>query len=84
MGLGKTIEVLGLILKDKAAEGKRRKGLTLVVSPLSLISQWEREIKTKTQKLKGFVYYGVSFDGDARSYRRGGGVRSCFHLSSAL
>lgn len=60
-GLGKTVMLLALILKYKEkqqAEGSTAKRLpTLVVAPLSLITQWEEEIKTKTS-LSCRVCYG--------------------------
>lgn len=63
MGLGKTVMLLALILKYKEkqqAEGNIRRNLpTLVVAPLTLIAQWEEEIKTKTS-LSCRVCYGDS------------------------
>jgi len=57
MGLGKTVMLLSLILKSKESGesnlskntgGFNMNKTTLIVTPLSLISQWEEEIKSKT------------------------------------
>jgi hypothetical protein len=86
MGLGKTVMLLALILKDKelsemkgspedtmdddkVAEGwadkKQRRATTLVVAPLSLVSQWEEELITKTG-LTHRVYYADTAKGGIR------------------
>jgi len=61
MGLGKTVMLLALICKYKETvqnESKTKKHRpTLVVAPLSLISQWEEEINTKSS-LSCLVCYG--------------------------
>ena len=60
--------LLALILKHKEmqqVEGKRAENSpTLVVAPLSLITQWEEEIKTKTS-LSCRVWYGDQAKGKA-------------------
>jgi len=69
MGLGKTVMLLSLIAKVKETEegigvnptiegGERKCGLstTLIVAPLSLLSQWKDEVDTKTC-LASYVYY---------------------------
>ncbi|KAL8836619.1 MAG: hypothetical protein Q9170_002842 [Blastenia crenularia] len=48
MGLGKTIQALALMVARKSQDPRRK--TTLIVAPLALMKQWEREIKTK---LKG-------------------------------
>lgn len=55
MGLGKTVMLLALLLKSK--QEHEEKGITLVVAKLSLLPQWEQEIKTKTGLIP-LVYYG--------------------------
>jgi SNF2 family DNA or RNA helicase len=63
MGLGKTVMLMGLILKQKAEyaqkndTGAKGPSTTLVVAKLSLLSQWEDEIRSKTT-LSHYVYYG--------------------------
>jgi DNA repair protein RAD5 len=57
MGLGKTVMLLALICQSKEQEEKDKHGTTLVVAPLSLLAQWERELETKTS-LSYCVHYG--------------------------
>lgn len=62
MGLGKTVMLMGLILQRKAELAQTKgKGptATLVVAKLSLLPQWEEEIRSKTN-LTYYVYYGGS------------------------
>ncbi|KAI9743819.1 MAG: hypothetical protein M1818_002553 [Claussenomyces sp. TS43310] len=58
MGLGKTISALALIL-SRPSDDRARK-TTLIIGPVALIRQWEREIKTKTKadhSLSTFVFH---------------------------
>lgn len=59
MGLGKTIQTIGLIVSTMA-KGDEKKRMTLIVTPLALIHQWVEEIKTKTEanKLKVLKHHG--------------------------
>ncbi len=66
MGLGKTVMLLALILKSKEEQHQvpERSNLspptataTLVIAKLSLLPQWESELKTKTN-LTYRIYYG--------------------------
>lgn len=59
MGLGKTVMLLALILKEKEEVQKNntQTGATLIIAPLSLVAQWEEEISTKTS-LTYSVHYG--------------------------
>lgn len=57
MGLGKTISTLALILTRKS---ESRPKTNLIVGPVSLVRQWEEEIKMKTKpshRLSAFVYH---------------------------
>lgn len=59
MGLGKTIEAMALMVA-RPSEDRSRKS-TLIVAPVALMKQWEKEIDTKLKrghKLKVFVYHG--------------------------
>ena len=87
MGLGKTVMLMALIMKDKELGDKKdleddgevmvvdeddsadkklparkESGTTLVVAPLSLVTQWEEELATKTN-LNHRVYYAESAKG---------------------
>ena len=60
MGLGKTISSLALILSRPSMD--RRRKTTLIIGPVALIRQWEREIKTKingTHKLSVHLAHGA-------------------------
>ncbi|KAI2464098.1 SNF2 family N-terminal domain-containing protein [Annulohypoxylon bovei var. microspora] len=60
MGLGKTIQALALILAHKSTDLAHK--TTLIVAPLSLLKQWEREIQTKVKpayKLTTLLYHGT-------------------------
>jgi DNA repair protein RAD5 len=58
MGLGKTVMLLGLVLRAKQDMSKNdSRRATLVVAKLSLLPQWEEEIKSKTN-LSYAVCYG--------------------------
>ncbi|KAL8704575.1 MAG: hypothetical protein Q9201_002267 [Fulgogasparrea decipioides] len=45
MGLGKTIQALALIVSRKSSDPSCK--TTLIVAPIALLKQWEREIQTK-------------------------------------
>ncbi|ODA83214.1 hypothetical protein RJ55_01725 [Drechmeria coniospora] len=58
MGLGKTISMLALML---ARPARGRPKTNLIVGPLSLLRQWEEEIKCRTKlshRLSVFIYHG--------------------------
>ncbi|OCL07117.1 hypothetical protein AOQ84DRAFT_398656 [Glonium stellatum] len=59
MGLGKTVQALALIL-DRPSEDPMRK-TTLIIAPVALMRQWEREIHNKVKEryaLNVHVYHG--------------------------
>lgn len=61
MGLGKTLTVLALVLLTKSEPKVNAfSGATLIVCPLSVLSNWEKQIADHVQrgKLKTIVYYG--------------------------
>ncbi|KAI9835451.1 MAG: hypothetical protein M1819_002369 [Sarea resinae] len=59
MGLGKTIQALALILSRPSDD--RRCKTTLIVGPVALMKQWEREIQTKItgRGLSTFLLHGA-------------------------
>ncbi len=59
MGLGKTIQALALMVSRPSADRLRK--TNLIVAPVALLRQWEREIQTKlkpTHQLKTFMLHG--------------------------
>ncbi len=62
MGLGKTIQLLSLI----AARGAEDVGPTLLVCPMSLVGNWQREAARFTPGLRVHVHHGADrLDGDS-------------------
>jgi hypothetical protein len=59
MGLGKTVSAIALILARPSPDPIRK--TTLIVAPLSLMRQWEHELKRHVRqdhRLKVFIYHG--------------------------
>lgn len=55
MGLGKTIQAIGLLLSHRSPKGKP----TLIVAPLALASQWDQEIQEKAPgQFRVYIYHG--------------------------
>ena len=50
MGLGKTIQAISLIIANKREVGTRQPRTTLIVAPVALMHQWEREIFDRVKK----------------------------------
>ena len=65
MGLGKTIQVISLILKLK--EDKKIKGQILIVCPTTLVGNWAKEFDTFAKSIKTLIYHGAdrAFDNSA-------------------
>lgn len=62
MGLGKTLTMLSLILATKKDVPSDHSPATLIVVPLSVISNWEQQIEEHCTRgaLTTYVYYGAS------------------------
>ncbi|KAI0730200.1 SNF2 family N-terminal domain-containing protein [Fomitopsis betulina] len=62
MGLGKTLMMLALILATKADMPPDFSNTTLIVVPLSIMSNWEKQIEDHVQPgaLTSCVYYGAT------------------------
>src|SRR5271170_5849286 len=60
MGLGKTIEMLSLVHSVRAPRGTKNP-TTLVIAPMSIISQWKSEADASSHPntLKTLIYYGA-------------------------
>ncbi|SEF79616.1 Superfamily II DNA or RNA helicase, SNF2 family [Thermomonospora echinospora] len=56
MGLGKTAQTLALLALERA--GGRRVAPTLLVGPMSLVGNWQREAAKFTPKLRVYVHHG--------------------------
>ncbi|KAL8857031.1 MAG: hypothetical protein Q9178_006436 [Gyalolechia marmorata] len=69
MGLGKTVEMIGLIClnkqprvpwdQDTATASPRKCRATLVITPLSILGQWKDELQTLAPDLKVTTYEGL-------------------------
>ena len=63
MGLGKTIQALALMVSRRSQDPTRKS--TLIVAPVALMKQWEREIQQKLKpsrehRLTCFILHGVN------------------------
>ena len=59
MGLGKTIQALALMVSRRSPDPNRK--TTLIVAPVALLKQWEREIKQKLKpqhRLSTYILHG--------------------------
>ncbi len=56
MGLGKTIQLLALLLAER--EGRRRPGPTLLVCPMSVAGNWQREAERFAPELRTQLHHG--------------------------
>jgi SWI/SNF-related matrix-associated actin-dependent regulator of chromatin subfamily A3 len=62
MGLGKTLEMISLIVADREKSGGGSTGPTLIVSPLSVMSNWTDQIARhvhEAHSLKVYTYHGA-------------------------
>jgi non-specific serine/threonine protein kinase len=56
MGLGKTVQLLALLARDVASGGA---GPTLLICPMSLVGNWQREAARFTPGLRVHVHHGA-------------------------
>ncbi len=57
MGLGKTIQTLSLIQKDRESNGKKP---VLLISPMSVVNNWQKEAARFTPELSVMIHHGVA------------------------
>jgi SNF2-related domain/SNF2 Helicase protein/Helicase conserved C-terminal domain len=63
MGLGKTVQLLSLLWSERisaAAVRAKRPGATLLICPMSLTGNWQREAERFTPELTVHVHHGAS------------------------
>jgi SNF2 family DNA or RNA helicase len=81
MGLGKTAQLLALVLEERS----RSKGPTLVLCPMSLVGNWQREAARFTPDLSVYVHHGQNrLEGKAfaRNARKADLVLSTYGLAA--
>jgi SNF2 family DNA or RNA helicase len=62
MGLGKTIELLALLVAEREGNGSKkasRSGATLLICPMSVVGNWQRETERFAPMLKVHVHHGA-------------------------
>ncbi|MDP2935475.1 MAG: DEAD/DEAH box helicase [Dehalococcoidia bacterium] len=57
MGLGKTIQLIALLLHERLQ--KKRTGPTLLIAPMSVVGNWQREMERFAPSLKVMVHHGA-------------------------
>src|SRR5437764_14241000 len=66
MGLGKTLELITLLLHDRSAQnGASQPGSTLVICPMSIVGNWHRELQRFAPSLSVMVHHGAGLLADA-------------------
>ncbi len=58
MGLGKTVQVLALLVHEREKNPETRPEPTLIVAPMSVVSNWKREAERFAPSLKVVVHHG--------------------------
>ena len=81
MGLGKTVQLLALLLTERARRGGSRGRLapTLLVCPMSVVGNWEREAGRFAPSLRVHVHHGRERLAGRRVRARGAGERPGGH-----
>ncbi len=60
MGLGKTIEFIALMLHERAdRRGKPEPGPTLLICPMSVVGNWQKEVEHFGPSLKVMIHHGA-------------------------
>ncbi|KAJ3969416.1 SNF2 family N-terminal domain-containing protein [Lentinula raphanica] len=63
MGMGKTIQVIALLVSD-------RKGPNLIIAPTVAVMQWRNEIEAHTDGMKVLVWHGHSRETDVKELKK--------------
>ncbi|KZV95946.1 hypothetical protein EXIGLDRAFT_747903 [Exidia glandulosa HHB12029] len=82
MGLGKTLTILALVLATKGEPKGQYSGATLVVCPLSVLSNWEKQTDDHVQhgKLKFITYYGSGRDASVETLEKADVVLTTYQV----
>ncbi|EOM74910.1 DEAD/DEAH box helicase [Rhodococcus rhodnii] len=83
MGLGKTVQLLALLAHEHDVPGDEPPGPTLLVCPMSVVGNWQREAATFVPDLTVHVHHGVDRPtGDEFAAAAGGAhlVVTTYHL----
>jgi SNF2 family DNA or RNA helicase len=59
MGLGKTIELIAFLLHEREGRGLDGPGPTLLISPMSVVGNWQREFERFAPSLRVGVHHGT-------------------------
>ena len=66
MGLGKTIQLIALLQHERAIVGAARVGPSLLVTPMSVMGNWKRELARFAPELKVHIQHGLDRPGGER------------------
>lgn len=74
MGLGKTIELIALLLHERSDKRREKLAPTLLISPMSVVGNWQKEVERFAPSLKVMVHHGADrlmgeiFAGEAKKH----------------
>ncbi|RFU36928.1 DEAD/DEAH box helicase, partial [Actinomadura logoneensis] len=74
MGLGKSAQTLALLAWERARPKDEWPGPTLLVGPMSLVGNWQREAAKFTPKLRVYVHHGTGRHRDEELVRAASGA----------
>ncbi|MDI6885807.1 MAG: DEAD/DEAH box helicase [archaeon] len=59
MGLGKTIQLIALLLHEREGKREKKPAPTLLICPMSVVGNWQREVERFAPSLKVMVHHGA-------------------------
>jgi SNF2 family DNA or RNA helicase len=59
MGLGKTIQLIALLLHEREGKREKKPAPTLLISPMSVVGNWQREVERFAPSLRVMVHHGA-------------------------